>query len=70
MDLKNEVKGYIVSSGWTITQITDELNKRNNTQYTVQNLSAKIRRETLKYSEILQIADIIGYDIKWEKRKV
>lgn len=69
MDLKNEVKGYIVSSGWTITQITDELNKRNNTQYTVQNLSAKIRRETLKYSEILQIADIIGYDIKWEKRK-
>lgn len=68
MRLKDEIKGYIVSSGWTISQINDELNKRNGTNYTVQNLSSKIRKEALKYSEILEIADILEYEITWNKR--
>ena len=68
MALKDEIKGYIVSNGFTITYIAEELNKRTGTEFTMQNLSNKIRRESLKYSEVLEIADILGYDIKWEKR--
>ncbi|WP_346886477.1 LLM class flavin-dependent oxidoreductase [Clostridium sp. UBA4395] len=68
MGLKEEIKGYIVSSGWSITRIAEELNKRNGSEYTMQNLSNKIRKESLKYSEILEIANIIGYDIKWIKK--
>ncbi len=60
MELKDEIKAYIVSSGWSITDLNKELNKLNNTEYTVQNLSSKIRKGSLKYSEVLQIADIIG----------
>jgi len=66
MKLKDEIKSYIVSSGWSITKLADELNKRSGNDYTVQNLSNKIRRESLRYSEVLEIADIIGYKIKWE----
>lgn len=68
MGLKEDIKAYIVSSGFTITRVTEELNKRNGSDYTVQNLSNKIRKESLKYSEVLQIADIIGYDIEWIKK--
>ncbi|WP_235777824.1 LLM class flavin-dependent oxidoreductase [Clostridium culturomicium] len=68
MGLKEEIKGYIVSSGWTITQIAEELNRRNGCDYTMQNLSNKIRKEALKYSEVLEIADIIGYKIEWIKK--
>ena len=68
MKLKDEIKGYITSSGSTITQLTEELNKRNGTNYTMQNLSSKIRKESLKYSEILQIADIIGYELIWNRK--
>ncbi len=68
MKLKDEIKGYIASSGWTITQITEELNRRNGTSYTMQNLSSKIRKESLKYHEILEIADIIGYEIVWNRK--
>ena len=50
-------------------KLKEELNKRTGTEFTMQNLSNKIRRESLKYSEVLEIADILGYDIKWEKRK-
>ena len=69
MELKDEIKAYIVSSGWSITDLNNELNKINNTEYTVQNLSSKIRKGSLKYSEILQIANILGYEIKWIKKK-
>lgn len=69
MELKDEIKAYIISSGWSITDLNNELNKINNTEYTVQNLSGKIRKGSLKYSEILQIADILGYEIKWVLKK-
>lgn len=69
MELKDEIKAYIISSGWSITELNNELNKINNTEYTVQNLSSKIRKGSLKYSEILQIASIIGYEIMWVPKK-
>lgn len=69
MKLKDEIKAYIVSSGWSITDLNKELNKLNNTEYTVQNLSSKIRKGSLKYSEVLQIAEIIGYEIEWNRKK-
>ncbi|MBN1045472.1 LLM class flavin-dependent oxidoreductase [Clostridium botulinum] len=69
MELKDEIKAYIVSSGWSITDLNKKLNKLNSTEYTVQNLSSKIRKGSLKYSEVLQIAEIIGYEIEWNRKK-
>ncbi|NHL29617.1 LLM class flavin-dependent oxidoreductase [Clostridium botulinum] len=69
MELKDEIKAYIVSSGWSITDLNKELNKLNSTEYTVQNLSSKIRKGSLKYSGVLQIAEIIGYEIEWNRKK-
>ena len=67
MSIKNDIKSYIIKSGWTISKVQEELNKKNNTNYSVQNLSKKITNETLKYSEVLEIAEIIGYTITWNK---
>ena len=70
MNIRNEIKSYIVSTGWTITDIVKEINKTkdSNNQTTPQNLSNKLSRGTIKYIEILEIANIIGYDIKWIKK--
>ena len=35
----------------------------------MQNLSGKLRRGTFSYTEAVEIADILGYDIVWKKRK-
>ena len=35
----------------------------------MQNLSGKLRRDTFSYTEAVEIADILGYDIVWKKRK-
>lgn len=69
MGIKNDIRSYIVKEGLTITKLQDLLNQKNQTNYSVQNLSKKIANETLKYSEVIEIADVLGYDIKWDKRK-
>lgn len=64
MGMKEDLKSYIVKSGWNISKVQQELNRMNGTDFGMQNLSKKINNETLRYNEILQIADIIGYEIE------
>ena len=35
----------------------------------VSNLSNKLQRESLRYKEAVQLADALGYDIQWVRRK-
>ena len=64
--IKNEVKSYIIKEGFTMKKIASLLNEKS--KVALQNLSNKLSRGTIKYSEIKQIADILGYEIKWEKK--
>ena len=34
----------------------------------VSNFSNKLRRESLRYREVVELADVLGYDIVWQKR--
>lgn len=69
MTIKNEIKSIIVKAGWTITDIAKALSEKTGNHYSVQNLSNKLSRGTLKYKEALDIAEIIGYKIEWVKKK-
>lgn len=64
--IKNEVKSYIIKEGFTMKKIAGLLDEES--KVALQNLSNKLARGTIKYSEIKQIADILGYEIKWEKK--
>lgn len=35
----------------------------------IQNLSQKLKRNTIKYQEMLDIADFLGYEIRWVKKE-
>lgn len=65
MALKENLKATIIKSGWTMTSVVEEINKRNGTNYTVQNFSSKLSRGTLRYVEVEQVLEIIGYRIEW-----
>ena len=64
--IKNEVKSYIVKEGLTMKKIAGLLDKES--KVALQNLSNKLTRGTIKYSEIKEIANILGYEIKWKKK--
>ncbi len=69
MTIKDDIKAIIVKSGWTMSDIVKSLNEKYNRQDSVQNLSAKLSRGTIKYREALEIAEIIGYNIEWIPKK-
>ena len=68
MGIKEDIKSIIVKSGWTLTDVVKALNEKYSRNDSVQNLSNKLSRGTLKYREALEIAEIIGYSIEWVKR--
>ena len=35
----------------------------------VSNLSAKLQREFIRYKEVVELADVLGYDLIWQKRR-
>ncbi len=69
MGVKEDIKSIIVQSGWTMSDIVKALNEKYSRDDTVQNLSNKLTRGTIKYREALEIAEIIGYSVKWVKTK-
>ena len=67
-NIRNEIKSYIAQSGMTLTEIVAKYNETHEPPTTTQNISNKLSRGTIKYSECLEFAKIMGYVIKLEKK--
>ena len=65
---KNDIKSIIIKEGFTIKSLAEALSAKTGEVISQQNLNNKITREQLRYSDILNIADILGYDINWTKK--
>ena len=71
INIRNEIKAEIAKSGWTLTDIVKEMNPLHPEETTTsQNISNKLTRGTLKYSEAVEIASIIGKRISWVSANV
>ncbi len=69
MDTRNEIKAYIVREGMTMSEIVEKLSEQYGWSASVPNLSGKLRRSSLRYHEAVELADALGYDIVWQKRR-
>ncbi len=68
MPIINELKKILLDVNVNLTELADALSKRLNKPYSMQNLSNKLRNETISHREMLIIADILGYDLKFIRR--
>ncbi len=70
--IHNEIKGNLSLNGWKFKEVINEMNRRrrlkNEPLTTESNILNKIRRETIKYTEVKEIADIIGCNLEWKKK--
>ena len=62
-NLRNEIKSYIVRQGMTMQEVVDLLRDEHGWSDSVSNLSNK------RYVEAVQLADALGYEIVWQKRR-
>ena len=66
-----EIKMNLARSGMTLTEVVSRMNQNRSkdNQTTIQNISNKIMRGTIKYSEILEIAAILNMSIVWTETR-
>ena len=69
MSIRNEIKAQIVRVGFTMQELVDRLADEYDWSDSVSNLSAKLQRESIRYKEVVELADVLGYDIVWQKRR-
>lgn len=69
MNIRNEIKAQIVRAGFTMQELVDRLSDEYDWSDSVSNLSAKLQRENIRYKEVVELADVLGYDIVWQKRR-
>lgn len=68
-NVRNEIKAQIVRAGFTMQDVVDKLAEDYGWSDSVSNLSAKLQRESIRYKEVIELADGLGYDIVWQKRR-
>ncbi len=68
MSIRNEIKSQIVRAGFTMQELVDRLADEYGWSDSVSNLSAKLQRESIRYKEVVELADVLGYDLIWKKR--
>ena len=67
--IRNEIKAQIIRAGMTMQEVVDLLSDEYGWSDSVSNLSAKLQRESIRYKEVLELADVLGYDIVWQQRR-
>lgn len=69
MNIRNEIKSQIIRAGFTMQEAVDRLAEEHDWSDSVSNLSAKLQRESIRYKEVVELADALGYDLIWQKRR-
>ena len=69
-NLRNFIKSKTVLVGMTMKDLVEMLHLKYGRSDSVSNLSGKLSRGSLRYEEALEIADVLGYDIVWQRRDV
>ena len=63
MNIRNEIKAQIVRAGYTMQELVDKLHDEYGWSDSVSNLSAKLQRQSIRYREVVELAEALGYEL-------
>ncbi len=64
---KRDLKILLANENATLTEAVNELKNLTGKNYNLKNFCAKLRIDSLRYTEFKQIAQIFGYEIELVK---
>lgn len=67
-NLASQIKYLAALDGFTVTKVKEKVNKKYQKTDSNRNLSNKFRNKTLRVSELVELLDILDYDICIHKR--
>ncbi len=69
MDANTQIRVLLAQRASNITDLARLLTEKTGKNCSKQNLSNKLRKGTVRYDEMLVIADLLGFEIKFEEKK-
>lgn len=64
MDTRTRIKTVITAENTTLKNIVEEINARHpEDTTTAQNITNKLARKTIRFDEVAELLDVLGYDI-------
>ena len=68
-NIRNEIKAQIIRAGYTMQEVVNQLHDEYGWSDSVSNLSGKLQRESLRYREAVELADVLGYELVWKPKQ-
>ena len=68
-NIRNYIKARITEEGYTMDEVLQILHEEYQWSRSLSNFSAKLSRESLRYKEALELAEVLGYEIVWKKKE-
>ena len=68
MNPRVEIKKILLEKNMTLSELAQKLGIILNKEYSLNNLSSKLRKETIPFKEIDLIAEILGYEIIFKEK--
>lgn len=69
MNLLEFVSNLASGQRYSLRSLNDALNTKREKSVLNESFYRKLKTEAIKYREMEQIADLLGYDIVWKKRE-
>lgn len=69
MDVKYELKSIIAKKASTLKNVCTHLTLVKNQKISPNNITNKLRRKTIKFEEVQDILDVLGYHIEFVENK-
>ena len=64
--IRNEIRSYMVTKGQSYKTVALKLSERFGENVTDQSLNNKLAHGSLRHIDAKNIAEVLGYKIKWE----
>ena len=68
MSVREDIKAILAKSNVTIKYVASKISEIKGKNITADNLSQKMRKGTLRYDDVVLIANILGYDVQFLKK--
>lgn len=68
MSIRKKIKNLLINEESTIKELAEKLSQKKKTSINPDSISQKLLRESIKYNEVEEILDVMGYDIVFVKR--
>lgn len=65
--IKNMLRGFMVSNGYTLERLAKELTKHTGVNHTTQSISNKLSRGSIRFLDVLEICEVMGYSVEFKK---